>query len=332
MAKKRKQKPKQKKATTPLDQPLLMGRVIRSVGSSHRVQTEAGQTVDCVVRGKFRIQEVNSTNPVAVGDLVGFLPPGEEEEMGVITEIQPRKNYLLRKAIAHARKVHILAANVDQAILLFTITLPATSTGFANRFLTVAEAYHIPVQVVINKVDLVTSEEQRARLAEVKQIYTGIGYPVHEVNALDEGYREAVQALLRDKISFVGGHSGAGKSTLINLIDSSLDLKTGDVSAYHQKGKHTTVYAEMFPLQGGGYIIDSPGIKELGLVNFEKEELSHFFPEMRERLPECRFSNCLHRNEPGCAIKAALQTGGVHPSRYDSYLRMLEEVEEGQGY
>jgi ribosome biogenesis GTPase / thiamine phosphate phosphatase len=311
----------------PVEANTQLGTVIRSVGSSSRVQTESGEQIDCVVRGKFRIQGVNSTNPVAVGDQVAFLPPEESSEMGVIVKVLPRKNYILRKAIAHARKVHILAANLDQAILLFTVAHPSTSTGFANRFLVSAEAYHIPVRIVINKVDLLQSEEERQRLAEVQALYRDIGYEVITLSALDEGYRDAVVRLLRDQVSFIGGHSGAGKSTLINLIDPSLDLKTAQVSAFNQKGRHTTTYAERHPLATGGYIIDSPGIKELGLTGFDKEDLSHYFPEMRRRLADCKFANCTHLREPGCAIKAALADGDIHPSRYDSYLRMLEEIE-----
>lgn len=326
MSKKRKQSP------APAPPNAHHGTVIRSVGSSSRVKTEAGKHVECVVRGKFRIQGVNSTNPVAVGDRVAFLPPEEGSEVGVIVEVLPRKNYILRKAIAHAHKVHILAANLDQAILLFTVAHPSTSTGFANRFLVSAEAYHIPVRIVINKVDLLSSEEEQQRLREVQGIYRDIGYDVITLSALDPDHRDTVAALLRDQVSFIGGHSGAGKSTLINLIDPNLDLKTAQVSTVNQKGRHTTTYAEMHPLATGGYIIDSPGIKELGLTGFEKEELSHYFPEMRQRLADCKFTNCSHLREPGCAVKAAMEAGAIHPSRYDSYLRMLEEIEATQTY
>lgn len=308
------------------------GVVIRSVGSSSRVRRPDGSWVDCVMRGKFRLKGLNATNPVAVGDRVRFLPPGDQEEVGVITEVLPRKNYILRRAIAQGRKVHILAANVDQALLIFTIDYPPTSTGFANRFLLVAEAYEVPTKVVINKIDLLTSEEELARLAEIQHIYTQAGYEVISLSALDASYRDQVLDLLKDKVSFVGGHSGAGKSTLVNLVDPTLDLKTSEVSMSNRKGRHTTTYAEMHPLVVGGYIIDSPGIKELGLVNFEREEVRYFFPEMRARLQDCRFGNCLHLNEPGCAVKAALETGDIHPSRYDSYLRMLAEIDAEQVY
>ncbi|MCI4670797.1 MAG: ribosome small subunit-dependent GTPase A [Bacteroidia bacterium] len=304
------------------------GRVIRSVGSSIRVEDEEGQRFDCVIRGKFRIKGIKSTNPVAVGDEVMFVPPQEESELGVITELQERKNYILRKAIGHNHKVHILAANVDQAILVFTIDFPPTSTGFANRFLLVTEAYHIPAVIVINKVDLITNEEQRDRLRLVKEIYSSLGYKVIEINSTDPSYQQTALDLFKGKVSFIGGHSGAGKSTLLNLVDPDLNIKTGLVSDYNKKGKHTTTYAEMHPLAPGGYVIDSPGIKELGLTGFDSEELRHYFPEMRRLMADCRFNDCKHLNEPGCAVRAGLETGEVHPSRYDTYLRMMEEVKE----
>ncbi len=324
--KKRKSKPKPKPGPP---QQLFQATVIRSVGSTSRVQMDTGDIYDCIVKGKFRIKDLNSTNPVAVGDEVRFSVP-EEGELGVIQEILPRQNYILRKAISHQTRVHILAANLDQAIFLFTVDQPQTSTGFANRFLLVAEAYGIPIQFVINKVDLLESEEDLERLEEIRSIYEAAGYPVNVLSALDPQYKESVEALLKDKRSFIGGHSGAGKSTLINLIDPDLDIKTSTISESTNKGRHTTTYAEMHPLSIGGYIIDSPGIKELGLVGFEVEEIGHFFPEMRERLPDCRFHNCLHHNEPGCAVKAAIEAGDLHPSRYESYLKMLEEIKESK--
>ncbi|MEO0583009.1 MAG: ribosome small subunit-dependent GTPase A [Bacteroidota bacterium] len=308
------------------------GTVIRSVGSSSRVQTEEGVQHDCIVRGKFRIKGLKTTNPVAVGDEVMFTPPKEEGEVGVITELLPRKNYILRKAIGHNHKVHIMAANVDQAILLFTIDFPRTSTGFANRFILINEAYHIPTRIVINKIDLLQTEEEKAKLEEITDIYERIGYEVIQLNALDPRYQLQASEILTDKISFIGGHSGAGKSTFVNLVDPSLNLKTGDISGYHNKGRHTTTYAEMHPLANGGFIIDSPGIKEFGLANFEVRELSHYFPEMRSRMADCKFSDCQHINEPGCAVKAALESGEIHPSRYDSYLRMREELESEKMY
>ena len=277
-------------------------------------------------QGKFRIKGLNTTNPVAVGDQVKVRI--DDEETGVITEILPRKNYLLRKAIGQSNKVHILAANVDQAILLFTIDYPPTTTGFANRFLVTAEAYHIPACIVINKIDLIQTDEQKQKLEEITDIYRKIGYPVLHVNAKDAKYKRPLSKLLKDKISFIGGHSGAGKSTLVNLIDPELDIKTAQVSDYSHKGKHTTTFAEMHPLSFGGYLIDSPGIKEMGMVAFERTDLSHYFPEMLTRLPDCKFNDCTHTREPACAIKEALERNQIHPTRYESYIRMLEEIEE----
>ncbi|MEM6343689.1 MAG: ribosome small subunit-dependent GTPase A [Bacteroidota bacterium] len=320
---------KKRKPQAKTPEQLFQGTVIRSVGSTSRVKTESGEIYDCIIKGKFRIKDLNTTNPVAVGDEVRFSIP-KEGELGVIHEILPRQNYILRKAISHQTRVHILAANLDQAIFLFTIDQPQTSTGFANRFLLVAEAYGIPIQFVINKVDLLESKEDLEKLAAIRSIYEAAGYPVIALSALDPQYRQSVESLLKDKRSFIGGHSGAGKSTLINLIDPDLDIKTSTISESTNKGRHTTTYAEMHPLSIGGYIIDSPGIKELGLVGFEIEELGHFFPEMRERLPDCRFHNCLHHNEPGCAVKTAVEGGEIHPSRYESYLKMLMEIKESK--
>lgn len=304
----------------------MEGVVVRSVGSQTRVQTADEEQYECVVRGKFRIKGLNTTNPVAVGDRVRFLLP-EQGELGVILELLPRKNYILRKAISHAKRVHILASNVDQAVLLYTIDQPATSTGFANRFLVTTEAYHIPTYIVINKLDLLTEPEQITKLKEIEDLYKQVGYPILKLSALDATYAPHIEALLKDKLTFIGGHSGSGKSTLINLIDPELDIKTSEISQYSNKGRHTTTFAQMHKLRIGGYIIDSPGIKELGLTDLERGELSHYFPEMRERLDGCRFHNCTHTNEPHCAILAAIETGEIHPSRYDSYLRMLEDID-----
>ncbi|WNJ16766.1 ribosome small subunit-dependent GTPase A [Pontibacter sp. G13] len=334
MAKKQAKKPKKKKKAASMGDPSewSAGTVIRSVGSSSRVLGDSGEWVDCVVRGKFRIQGINSTNPVAVGDRVHFMAPKEPEELGVITELLPRKNYILRKAATHNRKVHILCANVDQALLLFTIDFPTTSTGFADRYLVVTEAYDIPTKIVINKIDLLETEEQQARLAEVTDMYRNLGYEVIHISALDESYQDTVADLLVGKTSFIGGHSGSGKSTLINMIDPDLNLKTSEISEATTKGRHTTTYAEMHPLVTGGAIIDSPGIRELGLAQFEREELGHYFREIRDRMGECKFHNCLHLQEPHCAVKAAVESGEIHYKRYESYLRLLDEIEEGKDW
>lgn len=317
---------KKKAKSTPQNlSELHEGTVIRSVGSSSRVLTPAGEQVECIVRGKFRIKGIKATNPVAVGDEVLFAY-SETEEKGVIQQILPRKNYILRRAIGHNHKVHVIAANIDQAILLYTIDSPRTSTGFADRFLVVAEAYHIPVQIVINKLDLIQDTPQKEKVELIKQTYESAGYPVMTLSALDKQYIPKIEELLIGKRSFIGGHSGAGKSTLINLIDPDLDIKTGEISDYHQKGTHTTTYAEMHHLSAGGYIIDTPGIKEWGITDFTAEDIGHYFPEILSRMSECKFSDCSHIHEPGCAVIKAFEEGTIPESRYKNYQKMREEI------
>lgn len=303
--------------------------MIRSTGARSLVRLiHTGEIIACAIRGKFRIKGIKATNPVAVGDKVDIsLPdPDASEELGLIHHIHHRENYILRRVIGEPHKVHILAANVDQAVLLYTIAHPHTTVGFANRFIVIAEAFHIPVKIVFNKIDLLDDPKSRERLLETQQMYESIGYDTLQVNSLDLACRDVLVNLLKDKVSFIGGHSGSGKSTLINLVDPSLNIRTGDISDSTRKGQHTTTYAQMHPLATGGYIIDSPGIKEMGVTVFDdKYELSHYFPEMRERLNDCKFNNCMHIHEPGCAVRAALKKGEIHPSRYNSYLSMLEE-------
>jgi len=318
---------KSKKKPSPPNTDLIQGTVIRSVGSSSRVLSSNGDHVECIVRGKFRIKGLKATNPVAVGDEVLF-EYSETEEKGVIQQILPRRNYILRRAIGHSRKVHVLAANIDQAILLFTLESPRTSTGFADRFLVVAEAYHIPAHIVINKLDLINSKEQKAQVEQIKQTYESVGYPVSLLSALDPQYKRNIEQLLVGKRSFIGGHSGAGKSTLINLVDPSLDIKTSEISDYHNKGRHTTTYAEMHPLAGGGYIIDTPGIKEWGITDFTEADIGHYFPEILERMPDCKFSDCSHIKEPGCAVREAHETGEIPASRYKNYKKMRAEISD----
>lgn len=320
MSKKKKRKERQE-----VPEHLESGTVIRSVGSFSRVLNEQGEHIECSIRGKFRIAGLIATNPVAVGDEVRYALT-DEEGKGVIHEILPRKNYILRKAIGHNHKVHILAANIDQAILLFTIDSPRTSTGFADRFLVVAEAYHVPVQIVINKLDLIKTKEQKELLAKIVDTYESIGYSVSQLSALDDQYVEKVNELLLGKRSFIGGHSGAGKSTLINLVDPHLEIKTAEVSDYHQKGRHTTTYAEMHPLSAGGFIIDTPGIKEWGITDFTAEELGHYFPEILQLMPDCKFSDCSHTREPGCAVKDSWEKGKIPDSRYKNYVKMRNEI------
>jgi len=296
----------------------MQGLITKSTGSWYQVQTPDGQRLDCRIKGKFRMNGITTTNPVAVGDVVDFeMEPNSEN--GVITNLQQRKNYIIRKAINLSKQAQIIAANLDQALLVVTLASPRTSLGFIDRFLVTAEAYDIPARLIFNKLDLF-SDEGLEILADYKAIYENIGYPCFEVSALDGTNIDQVQELLKDKVTLFSGHSGVGKSSLINSLLPSLDLRTHMVSEWSDKGMHTTTFAEMFELPQGGFIIDTPGIRELGVIDIEKQELGHFFPEMRERMNQCRFNNCRHINEPGCAVLEALENGDIELSRYESYL------------
>ncbi|MFI5157802.1 MAG: ribosome small subunit-dependent GTPase A [Sphingobacteriales bacterium] len=296
----------------------MQGLVTKSTGSWYQVQTPDGQIVDCRIKGKFRTKGIVTTNPIAVGDVVDFdMEP--EQESGVITNLQQRKNYIIRKSINLSKQAQIIAANLDQALLIVTLASPRTSLGFIDRFLVTAEAYDIPARLIFNKLDLF-SDEGLEVLAYYKDVYEKVGYPCFEVSALERTNIEVVQELLKDKVTLFSGHSGVGKSSLINRLLPDLDLRTNQISDWSEKGMHTTTFAEAFELPQGGFIIDTPGIRELGVIDIEQQELSHFFPEMRQRMHHCRFSNCRHINEPGCAVLEALENGEIEPSRYDSYL------------
>lgn len=282
------------------------------------MQTPDGQRYDCRIKGKFRIKGIVTTNPIAVGDIVDFeLEP--EQGTGVITTLRPRKNYIIRKSINLSKQAQIIAANLDQAFLIVTLASPRTSLGFIDRFLVTAEAYDIPARLIFNKLDLF-SDEGLEILAEYQSIYENIGYPCYEVSALKGTNIDNIQALLKDKVSLFSGHSGVGKSSLINRLLPDLQLRTTEISEWHDKGMHTTTFAEMFELPQGGFIIDTPGIRELGVIDIAPQELGHFFPEMRERMHDCKFNNCRHINEPGCAVLLAVEDGEIELSRYESYL------------
>jgi ribosome biogenesis GTPase len=268
---------------------------------------------------------LRSTNPVAVGYHVKIIK--EDGDTGIITEILDRKNYIIRKSVNLSKESHIIAANIDQAIIVATVAQPRTSLGFIDRFLCVAEAYSIPAVVVLNKIDLYEDDELKSAHQSYKDIYCKANYPVYEVSAVTKDGLDKVKELLKDKVSLVFGHSGVGKSTFLNAIQPDLELKTGEISEVHSKGKHTTTFAEMFRLNIGGDVIDTPGVKEFGLVNMDKPEISHFFPDIFEVSESCRFGNCLHQNEPGCAVKAAVESGIISESRYTSYLSILESLE-----
>lgn len=296
----------------------MRGLVTKSTGSWYQVLAESGERLECRIKGKFRTQGIKTTNPIAVGDWVEF-----EIEQGlqsaVITKLEPRKNYIIRRSVNLSKQTQIIGANLDLAMLVVTLASPPTSTGFIDRFLVTAEAYGIPAALVFNKLDLF-SEEGLEILAEYIAIYEDLGYPCYTVSALEKENIDDLNEVLKDKITLISGHSGVGKSTLINAIIPGSDLKTGNISDWSDKGKHTTTFAEMIDLPFGGKLIDTPGIRELGIVDIEPQELSHYFPEMRNLLNQCRFHNCRHINEPGCAVLEALENGEIEPSRYDSYL------------
>ncbi|HEY1006960.1 MAG TPA: ribosome small subunit-dependent GTPase A [Sphingobacteriaceae bacterium] len=296
----------------------MQGLIIKSTGSWYRVLGQEGKEIDCRIKGKFRIRGITTTNPLAVGDHVEFeMEP--DQETGIITRLGERRNYIIRKSINLSRQAQIIAANLDQAYLIVTLASPRTSLGFIDRFLVTAEAYDIPAGIIFNKLDLF-SDEGLEILADYQSIYTSIGYPCYQVSAMNHTNIGQVKELLTDKVTLFTGHSGVGKSTLINAILPDLELKTGEISDWSDKGQHTTTFAEMFPLPFGGFLIDTPGIRELGIIDIEKQELGHFFPEMRSRMKDCRFHNCRHINEPGCAVLEALEEGEIEPSRYESYL------------
>ncbi len=296
----------------------MQGLITKSTGSWYTVQTNEGLRVDCRIKGKFRIKGLVTTNPLAVGDIVDFeMEP--DLETGLITNLHPRKNYIIRKAINLSKQAQIIAANLDQALLVVTLASPRTSLGFIDRFLVTAEAYDIPAGLIFNKLDLF-SDDGLDVLADFMGVYTNIGYPCYEVSALEGTNINQVKDVLKDKVTLFSGHSGVGKSSLINVLLPDLDLRTSEVSDWSDKGTHTTTFAEMFELPQGGFIIDTPGIRELGVIDIEKQELGHFFPEMRDRMHDCRFNDCRHINEPGCAVIAAVENGEIELSRYESYV------------
>ena len=296
----------------------MQGLIIKSTGSWYQVQTPDGNRYEARIKGKFRIKGLTTTNPIAVGDQVDFeFEPGSDN--AVINHLHPRKNYIIRKSINLSKQAQIIAANPDQAFLVVTLASPRTSLGFIDRFLVTAEAYDIPACLIYNKLDLF-SDEGLEILADHKSIYEKIGYPCYAVSALEGTNIDIIQQLISNKTTLFSGHSGVGKSSLINALLPELAIRTGEVSDWSDKGMHTTTFAEMHELPGGGFIVDTPGIRELGVIDIEKGELSHFFPEMRERMNQCRFNNCRHINEPGCAIVTAVEVGEIELSRYESYL------------
>lgn len=304
----------------------MTGVVIKSTGSWYAVRTKNNTILNCRIRGKFRIKGIKSTNPVTVGDVVD-VELEDNPENGIITNIHDRKNYIIRKSVNLSKQTHIIAANIDQVFLLVTIKSPQTFTSFIDRFLATAEAYSIPAILLFNKIDIYDQETLK-ETQKLEAIYSKIGYQCLDVSAHENINIDALKALMKDKVSMFSGHSGVGKSTLINKVSPELDLKTSEISTQHKQGQHTTTFAEMFPLPFGGYIIDTPGIKGFGVVDFEEDEIGDFFPEIFALKHQCKFNNCLHTNEPKCAVKNAVESGEIAISRYKSYLQLLAGEDE----
>lgn len=301
------------------------GRVVRSMGKWCEVLS-GDEVVNCQIRGKFRMEGIRTTNPVAVGDLVSFTM--SEDGTGVVSQIHDRKNYIVRKSVNLSKHAHIVASNIDRAFLVVTMVQPPTSTGFIDRFLVTADAYGVPVTLLFNKVDIY-DENALELLQYYEYIYHTCGYESLRISAKDGDGLAEVKAAMQEGVNLLSGHSGVGKSTLINQLVPGAAVKTADVSSFHQKGQHTTTFAEMHHLPDGGFIVDTPGIKGFGLVDLPKDELHHHFPEMFALLPECKFHNCKHVNEPGCAVLQAIEDEELPEERYANYRMMLEEEEGG---
>jgi ribosome biogenesis GTPase len=305
----------------------MRGLIYKSTGSWYVVKDTEGKTFNARIKGVFKIDDITSTNPLAVGDEVEMELENELESTATITDIHARRNYITRQSPAHKKQHHIIAANIDQSLLFATLKDPKTSQGFMDRFLVTCEAYHVPAIIVFNKADIYRKKELE-KYDLLQDMYTDIGYTIIRMSVITGEGVDDVKQLLTDKITLMSGHSGVGKSSFINAIFPELQLKTQDVSGWSGKGLHTTTFAEMFDLPFGGRLIDTPGMREFGIVDISKQELSHYYPEMKILINECQFNNCLHINEPGCAIKKALVEGRIHEERYVSYYNILESIEK----
>ncbi len=304
----------------------MTGVVTKSTGSWYAVRTENDTLINCRIKGKFRITGIKSTNPVTVGDIVDIeIEKGDKN--GIIYHIHDRKNYIIRKSVNLSKQTHIIAANIDQAFLLVTLKDPQTFTSFIDRFLATAEAYSITTIILFNKIDIYSKELLKQK-QELEKVYRSIGYECLEISAKENINIGKLKTLMKDRVNMFSGHSGVGKSTLINTIFPALNLKTAEISTQHKQGQHTTTFAEMFKLPFGGYIIDTPGIKGFGVVDFEAEEIGDFFPEIFALKQQCKFNNCIHTNEPKCAVKVAVENNEIAFSRYKSYLQLLAGEDE----
>ncbi|MFA7447201.1 MAG: ribosome small subunit-dependent GTPase A [Weeksellaceae bacterium] len=307
----------------------MKARVIKSTGSWYILRAESGEIYNARIRGKFRLENIQHTNPVSVGDHVDF--DLDDDGVAMITKIHERKNYIIRRSVNLSKKTHIIASNIDKAFLVVTMDNPKTSLGFIDRFLVTSEAYHIPVVLVFNKMDAY-DEEDLEEVEYYKSIYEPIGYETLEISAHSGMNLDALKTELKNITSVFAGHSGVGKSTLMNALDPRLDIKTAVVSNFNQKGQHTTTFAEMHEWPFGGFCIDTPGIKEFGLIEMKKEEIQAYFPEIYDLSSACKFDNCIHLNEPHCAVQTAFETGEIAESRYENYLIFMAEIEENKRF
>lgn len=305
----------------------MNGLVIKNTGSWYLVRTDEQKNFECKIKGSFRLKGIRTTNPIAVGDRVVF--DVDAEGFGLISEIQERKNYIIRKSSNLSKQAHIIAANLDQTYLVVTINYPETTTVFIDRFLATAEAYRVPAKLIFNKTDLYSAEELEY-LDSLISLYSSIGYECLKVSSFTGEGIEELRESLKDKITLFSGHSGVGKSTLINSVEENLLAKTSEISEYHNKGMHTTTFSEMYELSKGGFLIDTPGIKGFGMVYMEEKEVSHYFPEIFAVSKDCRFGNCTHVQEPGCAVLEAVSNHWISQSRYLSYLNILEDLKGGK--
>jgi ribosome biogenesis GTPase len=301
---------------------LEKGVVLKSTGSRYRVLLSDGKIIDCSVKGKLRISEFRTTNPIAVGDNILFETDGKSES-GVITEVLDRRNWILRKASNLSKHSQIIAANIDQAFLMITIILPETPVEFIDRFLITAEAYRVPVKIIINKTDLY-GEDETAKMEYLESIYENIGYECIRLSMKENKSHDDLKQLMKGKTTLISGYSGVGKTTLLNSLNPALNLKTAGISEYHKQGKHITTFPEMHQMPFDAFVIDTPGIRGFGVVDMEREEIYHFFREIFEKSKECRFNNCLHLDEPGCAVRSAVEKGEIAFLRYKSYLNIMD--------